>query len=176
MVTLRSTIGLSMKTNEMIKVALFPALIAATIWISIPMYGAPITLQTLFVLLAGLLLGKRLGAFSMVIYLLLGVVGIPVFAGFTSGFGAIAGPTGGFLLSFPLAAFLAGYIKERTNSYLIATVIPSLVIYAIGIPWLAWQLGMGLGAAASIMTVYIPGDLIKILAAMLIASKLEARI
>lgn len=164
-----------MKTNEMIKVALFPALIAATIWVTIPMYGAPITLQTLFVLLAGLLLGKRLGAISMVVYLLLGVVGIPVFAGFTSGFGAIAGPTGGFLISFPIAAYAAGYIKERYNSYVLAALIPTVIIYLIGIPWLAWQLGMNVGAAASLMIVYIPGDLIKVLAAVLIANKLEAR-
>jgi len=165
-----------MKTNEMIKVAIFPALIVATIWIQIPMAGAPITLQTLFVLLAGLLLGKKLGFISMVVYLLLGVVGIPVFAGFSAGAGVIAGPTGGFLLSFPIAAYAAGFIKERYNSYLLATLVPTLIIYLIGIPWLATQLAMPLGAAASLMVVYIPGDLIKMLTAMVIANRLEARI
>ncbi len=165
-----------MKTNEMIKVAIFPALIVATIWIQIPMAGAPITLQTLFVLLAGLLLGKKLGFISMVVYLLLGVVGIPVFAGFSAGAGVIAGPTGGFLLSFPIAAYAAGFIKERYKSYLLATLVPTLIIYFIGIPWLATQLAMPLGAAASLMIVYIPGDLIKMLTAMVIANRLEARI
>lgn len=165
-----------MKTNDLIKIALFPALIVATIWISIPMAGAPITLQTLFVLLAGLLLGAKRGALSMVIYLLLGAIGLPVFAGFSGGLGVIAGPTGGFLLSFPIAAYAIGYLKEKTGKLTISAIVATVIIYLIGIPWLAIQLGMSIGAAASIMVVYIPGDLIKILAAVVIANRLEARL
>lgn len=173
--TLKYTIGSNMKTNEMIKVAIFPALIVATIWISIPMAGAPITLQTLFVLLAGMLLGRKLGAISMIVYLLLGVVGIPVFAGFSGGAGVIAGPTGGFLLSFPVAAYIAGLLKDKYNLY-VAAFAATIVIYLIGIPWLASQLGMSLGAATSIMLVYIPGDIVKIVTAIIITERLKARI
>ena len=165
-----------MKTNDLIKIAIFPALIAATIWVTIPMVGAPITLQTLFVLLAGLLLGAKYGALSMIVYLLLGAIGLPIFAGFSGGFGVIAGPTGGFLVSFPIAAFIAGYLKERTGNLWIAALVASVVIYLIGIPWLAVQLGMNLSAATSIMTVYFPGDIVKLVVAVVLAQRLQARL
>lgn len=176
MIILISTIGLNMKTNDLIKIAMFPALMAATAGVTIPMVGAPITLQTLFVLLVGMILGKRNGAISMVVYLLLGIVGLPVFSGFASGLGAVMGPTGGFLISFPIAAYLVGYLKERTGNYYISALVASIVVYVVGVPWLAWQLEMTNWAALSIMFVYIPGDIVKLLVAVFISKRLEARV
>ncbi len=163
-----------MNTKEMIKATIFPALIVATIGISIPMTGAPITLQTLFVLLAGLLLGAKLGFVSMVLYLMLGVIGVPVFAGFSSGLAVITGPTGGFLLAFPLAAYVAGFLKDK-NLWL-AVISASLVIYIIGVPWMSNYLGWTILTTLSYMTIYIPGDIVKLIAAIIITKRLGSRI
>lgn len=154
------------KTSDLIKITIFPVLIASTLWISIPMVGAPITLQTLFVLLAGLILGKNKGALSMLLYLLMGAIGLPVFAGYAGGLGIIAGPTGGFLLSFPFAAYVVGYIYERYKSPIAATIVGTLVVYYIGVPWLATYLEWPLTTAITAMYVYIPGDILKIVAAV----------
>ncbi len=165
-----------MKTSDLIKIAMFPALMAATAGIRIPMVGAPITLQTMFVLMAGYILGKNDGAISMLIYLLLGLVGLPVFSGFTSGLFVLAGPTGGFLLSFPIAAYVVGYLKEHTNNNYLIGLLATLIIYLVGIPWLSIYLGISLPAAATMMLVYIPGDVLKVVASVIISKRVKAGI
>ncbi len=104
-----------LKTKGMVLCALFAALtgVGALIAIPLPFTPVPITLQTFFIFLAGALLGKYLGALSQLIYLLLGVVGLPVFAKGSSGIGALLGPSGGYLVGFIPAAFLVGYLLER---------------------------------------------------------------
>src|SRR5690625_5644648 len=85
--------------------------------------GVPITLQTFFAILAGLVLGSRLGAFSMFVYMVLGLAGVPVFAQFSGGFSTILSPTFGFVVSFIIVAYVAGKIRElidRLISYIIA--------------------------------------------------------
>lgn len=156
----------------MILVSMFPALMAATIWITIPMVGAPITLQTLFVLLAGLTLSKKEAFLSMTIYLLLGAIGLPVFSGFTSGFGVLFGPTGGFLLAFPIVAYWISSVKEMINKYSVM-VVGTIFIYAIGVPWLSQQLDWPLTEAVLAMTVYIPGDIIKIIVSGLVYDRIK---
>ncbi|SEQ87295.1 biotin transporter BioY [Piscibacillus halophilus] len=99
----------------------------------------PITLQTLFAILAGLLLGKKLGSFSMLVYLAVGIAGVPVFAEMSAGATALISPTGGFLLSFIFVAFISGYIVEKAsepkvNTYLLATFVGLMTNYLIGTP------------------------------------------
>ncbi|MFD2637738.1 biotin transporter BioY [Piscibacillus salipiscarius] len=99
----------------------------------------PITLQTLFAILAGLILGKKLGAFSMIVYLLVGIAGVPVFAEMSAGATALISPTGGFLLSFIFVAFISGLIIEKAKEpkvgvYLIATFAGLMTNYVIGTP------------------------------------------
>ncbi|MBR3053552.1 MAG: biotin transporter BioY [Firmicutes bacterium] len=97
------------RTEDIVKTAMMTALTCVLAQIAIPMPGGvPMTLQTFAVTLAGIVLGPRLGAVSMLIYVLLGAVGVPVFAGFGGGAQILAGPTGGFLISFPIMAFLIG--------------------------------------------------------------------
>src|SRR3712207_1750584 len=98
------------KLKGMIFAALFAALTAACAWFKVPLpfTPVPITLQTLAVLLSGAMLGAYYGALSMIIYLILGAIGLPVFAGGGSGFGSLLGPTGGYLLSYPIASFVVG--------------------------------------------------------------------
>ncbi|TQS71844.1 biotin transporter BioY [Ornithinibacillus gellani] len=97
--------------------------------------GVPITLQTFFAVLAGLVLGSRLGAFSMFVYMMLGLVGVPVFAQFKGGPMSVLSPTFGFILSFIFIAYIAGKIIERkqtTLSYISASLIATALNYLIG--------------------------------------------
>ncbi|MBI2101950.1 biotin transporter BioY [Candidatus Woesearchaeota archaeon] len=109
------------KLKGMVFAALFAALTGAVAWFKIPLpfTPVPITLQTLMVLLSGSMLGPVYGALSMIVYLLLGTIGLPVFAGGSSGVAALLGPTGGYLFSYPVAAFVIGYMlqKKKLNAF-----------------------------------------------------------
>lgn len=97
--------------------------------------GVPITLQTFFAILAGLILGSRLGAISMTVYMCIGLAGAPVFARFSGGFGSIISPTFGFIVSFILVAYVAGKIVEKNgklSSYIIAALVGMVINYGIG--------------------------------------------
>ena len=99
----------------------FTILTAIAAQFTIPVKPVPFTLQTMVVLLAGALLGPKNGAYSQIIYLFLGVIGLPVFAQIPDnaiGFARLFGPTGGYLLSFPVAAFLVGYLVQKNKKYL----------------------------------------------------------
>lgn len=101
--------------------------------------GVPITLQTFFAILAGLVLGSRLGAFSMFVYMMLGLAGVPVFAQFSGGIATVLSPTFGFVISFILVAYVAGKIRElngRLISYVIASLIALIINYVIGTNWM----------------------------------------
>lgn len=101
--------------------------------------GVPITLQTFFAVLAGLMLGSRTGALSMFVYMMLGLAGAPVFAQFKSGPAAILSPTFGFVLSFILVAYVAGKIAERSdgvNMYVTASLVGMAINYVIGTNWM----------------------------------------
>ncbi len=103
--------------------------------IEIPHLPVPYTLQTLFVLLSGAVLGKRNATISQALYLALGVLGFPVFAQFGFGFAKLLGPTGGYLLSFPIAAFAVGYIIDKNRSFLwsvFAMIIGAVIIFSLG--------------------------------------------
>ena len=101
--------------------------------------GVPITLQTFFAILAGLILGSRLGAIAMTVYMFIGLAGAPVFAKFSGGFGAIISPSFGFIVSFILVAYVAGKIVEKNgklSSYIIAALVGLVINYGIGTNWL----------------------------------------
>ncbi len=113
----------------------FALLMAIGAQIEIPSRPVPFTLQTFFVFLSGAFLGKRGGAISMSFYLILGAIGLPVFSGNAFGFAKIFGPTGGYLLSFPIAAFTVGYLTRLRSEYwwmLAAMSVGSLIIFFLG--------------------------------------------
>ena len=126
----------NMKTREIVYCAIFATITAVLAQISIPLPGGvPLTMQTFAVSLAGILLGSKRGFISMLVYVLMGCIGIPVFAGLTAGIGAVLGPTGGFILSFPIMSFIIGLITERTNNKIIiflGMVLGSIVNYVVG--------------------------------------------
>ncbi|SDH70420.1 biotin transport system substrate-specific component [Alteribacillus bidgolensis] len=115
-----------LKPLDIVSAALFAALmgIGANITAYLVIGGVPITLQPIIAMIAGALLGSRLGALSMIIYMLIGLVGIPVFAEFSGGFRALVSPTFGFILSFILTAFVTGKIIERKQN-------PSMAVFFI---------------------------------------------
>ena len=122
-----------------INIALFVAIIAVCSQITIPTPLVPFTMQTFAVLAAGGILGYKRGTISVLIYLLLGAIGIPIFAGFKSGIGALAGPTGGYLIGFILTAMTVGItrdkISKKTWVLIFSMVIGILLCYAFGTAW-----------------------------------------
>jgi biotin transport system substrate-specific component len=168
-----------METRENIRMmvfaAMFAALTAVGAFLVIPIGPVPIVLQNLFVLLTGLLLGVRWGLAGIGIYLLAGMMGLPVFAGGVGGIGRLAGPTGGYLVGYLPAVVVVGFVSEKTKhrmaGELIALVLGSVMVYVFGVSWLKILTGM---SWAKCMTVgvlpFLPGDLVKIIAAVPIAA------
>ncbi len=146
--------------------SLFVAL-TARISIELSFTPVPITGQTLGVLLTGALLGSRRGALALLVYLAEGAAGLPVFAGGAAGFARLLGPTGGYLLAYPLAAGLVGLLAERGWDRSIwragmTMLLGNLLIYLIAVPWLSWFVGSLTLALAKGMLPFIVGDALKI--------------
>ena len=142
---------------------------AAQIVIPLPFTPVPISAVTFAVLLVGASYGAARGGLTLALYLLLGLLGASVFApGETEGLARILGPTGGYLLSYPLVAALTGWLAERRwdrrfRSAVLAMLAGSALIYAVGLPWLAVALGTGLGETLTLgLLPFIPGDLLKL--------------
>ena len=147
----------------------FSLLTAASAQIKIPMFPVPITGQTFVVLLTGALLGSRLGAMTMVAYLVEGASGLPFFNGFSGGIQHILGPTGGYLVAFPAAAYIAGAFAEhgwdkRFLTAVAAMTIGSIVILFCGWAWLSQFMTPAVAFRAGI-TPFIVGDIVKIILA-----------
>ncbi|MBU9722109.1 MULTISPECIES: biotin transporter BioY [Bacillaceae] len=127
---------------DLTKAAMFIALmgIGANITAFITVGAVPLTFQTVIAILAGVLLGKKVGAFSMIGYTIIGLIGVPVFAGFQGGMHNFLSPTFGFVLSFIILAFFVGWILEIVKPsilmYLFACYIGLIINYAIGVPYL----------------------------------------
>ena len=155
--------------------------LGAFVRIPLPFTPVPITLQTFFVLLSGLFLGSSLGASSQIGYIFLGVAGLPIFTAAGSGLLYLAGPTTGYLIGFILAAFFTGtFIKNARNSFFGAFCVicaADFILLFSGVIWLKLIFGYSFGKLLLIgMAPFIPGDLIKALAAAFIYLKLKNRI
>ncbi len=171
------------RTKEMILSGLFASLIAILSLISIPLpfSQVPVTLQTLGVMLAALLLTPRGTAGALGVYLLLGAIGLPIFAGGTGGIGVLMGPTGGYLLGFLLGGVGLSLLKEEVNALwaigLGTFVFGIVVVNLIGSVWLMWMLGIDYPQALTIGVLpFIPGDLFKLVVAVLLYQQLSSRI
>jgi biotin transport system substrate-specific component len=163
-------------TRELATAALFTAMLSVAAYVAIPVGSVPFTLQVYVVLLAGMVLGPRLGVLSVLAYLILGLFA-PVYAGGTSGLGALFGPTGGYLLGFLGAALVAGLITKRgertTPKLLVAAIVGLVPIYALGATWLALQLHLTPGTAVLTgIAPFVWFDLLKAAAAALTARAL----
>ncbi|QOJ79050.1 biotin transporter BioY [Infirmifilum lucidum] len=161
-------------------VSLFAALTAVGAYVAIPLpfSPVPVTLQTLFVYLSGLVVGSRRGVLSQLVYLLLGTSGLPVFAGGRGGVGVIFGPTGGYLLGFVAGAYIAGLVAERRppsfKNFLVASLLATAAIYALGVLQLMRVTGIGLEKALLLGAVpFLPGDSAKVLVAVWVALRVR---
>lgn len=171
------------RLTSLLRIALFAALISflSLVTVPLPFSPIPVTGQTLGVMLAGLSLGPKLGAVAVVLYLLMGIAGLPVFAGFSSGLGVLAGASGGYLLAFPLGAFITGLISRNAPGsrkllrYFVGSAVGGILVpYTLGCLWLARLMHLTLTAAVSVGAApFLPGDLFKAAAASLLVQRLE---
>jgi len=137
--------------------------------IPLPFSPVPLTGQTFAVLLVGALLGGRRGGLSVILYLLEGVAGLPVFAGGAFGLARLVGPTGGYLVGFVVAAYVVGLLAQRgwdrrIWSTALAMLVGNTVIYASGLTWLAHFVGAQHVFSLGLVP-FVPGDLIKLILA-----------
>ena len=162
--------------------SMFGALTALGAYIMIPLPPVPVTMQTLFVDLSGALLGGSLGAMSQVVYILLGVVGLPIFAGGKAGAGVLLGPTGGYLTGFVAGAFVIGKVTAMREKPGLVWLICAMslgiaVVYILGIAQLMVVAKLDLAKAIAVgLLPPLPGDILKIIAAALICRKVREHI
>ena len=172
-----------LRYRDLVRIALFAALIAVMGLIpkvDLPFTaGVPITAQTLGVMLAGLILGPRLGALAVLLFLFVVALGAPVLSGGRGGLGVFFGPTIGFLVGWVFGAIACGLIRNKldalfprhpfVSALIAASVGGILVIYAFGVPGISWRTELTLDKAAMASAIFIPGDILKsILAAWLV--------
>lgn len=153
-------------------------IIGAQIAVPLGFSPVPIVLQNMFVLLAGLLLGRKWGVICVAIYLLIGIMGFPVFSKGGSGIFHLLGPTGGFLLSYLPAVWLVGAFSVKEKAHpgrdLTGLILASLMVYAIGVPWLKFSTGMDwLKAFTAGCVPFLIGDALKIGAAFFLGMMLK---
>ncbi|RZN34203.1 MAG: biotin transporter BioY [Methanosarcinales archaeon] len=166
--------------RPMVYASMFAALTAvgALIRIPIPVSPVPLTLQVFFVLLTGLVLGSRWGATGMAVYVMLGIIGFPVFSGGSSGMGVILGPAGGYLIGFVMGAFITGLTVEKLGRSMIvmvtAMVAGLMVIYAFGVLqlFIVADLPSIWGAVVIGVVPFLIGDMIKLVAAFAVAKRI----
>ena len=157
-----------MSTRQMTFIALMTAVTCILGPLSIPLPFSPVPISF-----------TNLATISYLVYLLIGMVGVPVFSGFSGGFGKLAGPTGGYLIGFIFLTLIAGLLMKLFpgNKVMeaVGLVLGTVVCYAFGTAWLCFQAHMSAaaGLAAGVIP-YIPGDLVKIVVAMIVGTALRA--
>ena len=163
----------SFTTFQMTLIAVMAAItcILGPLSIPIPISPVPISLTNLAIYLTVCLLGWKFGTISYLIYLLIGIAGLPVFSGFSSGFAKLLGPTGGYLIGFIPMAIICGFAFEKFSNrgmQIVGLAIGTIVAYIFGTAWLAGQLGMSFVAGLGVGVIpYLPGDTAKIIIAII---------
>jgi len=178
--------SLRLSAREMSLVALFAALSGVSAFVRLPIPYIPLTLQPLMVMFSGLLLGGRLGALSQLVYVLVGLLGIPIFAQ-GGGPGYVLQPTFGFLLGFILGAYVIGRLTERREPLhrglllvailagIVAMYVPGVTVFYLNLN-LIQQKSFSLRAALLLLAVpYLPADLLKLLVVLYLGPPIRER-
>ncbi len=184
----------STSVKDLCFIAAFAAIICVLSQISIPMpAGVPMTLQTLIIPLAGIVIGKKRGTYATLLYLLIGAVGLPVFSGFKGGIGVLLGLTGGFLVSFPVLSLTAGlgdelgiklsHKRDKTNKIMyyfpivLCLVIGATINYVFGTVWfmIASKTTFLAGLTACVLP-FIPTAILKIIIVAIVGPELKKRL
>lgn len=167
--------------QDICSISIMTAITVVLAQISIPMpLGVPMTMQTFAVTLAGIVLGAKRGAISMIIYVLLGAIGVPVLANFSGGFQHLIGSTGGFLLSFPIMAYLIGIgtkMRRQKGMFLLFLILGTAANYAIGVLMfcILMKASIWTGITACVLP-FIPTAIIKAAVASILGLKLQVRL
>ena len=190
------------RTNILTKIALMAALqcIISPFAITFPISPVPISLATLMLYLSIYILGKKHATISCGIYLLIGLVGIPVFSGFTGGVGKLLGPTGGYLIGYPALTFIGGWCVEKWSNRVssvngvgvmekdrvdklglfmqgLGLALGTAACYLFGSLWLSYQTGMDFVAALGVGVVpFVPGDVVKIAIGVVVGNAIRRRL
>lgn len=172
-----------MKIKNMLYAAMFAAIVAVMGLmppIPLPFIPVPITLQTMGVMLAGSFLGKKLGFVSMLLLVIIVLLGVPILSGGRGGLSVLAGPTGGFFIVWPFAAFLIGYLVEKSwkniniAKYIFANIVGGIIlVYIVGVIYLSYITKMPIDKAFLTTLIFIPGDLLKAIVVSVLCYKLK---
>lgn len=170
-----------LSVQDICSIAIMTAIMAVMAQISIPMpLGVPMTMQTFAVTLAGVILGSKKGGLSILIYVLLGAVGVPVFAGLSGGLQNLAGPTGGFIISFPIMAYLIGKgmeLRKKKGMFVLFLILGTAANYVIGVIMfcLMMQASVWTGISACVLP-FIPTAIIKAVVASVLGLQIHERV
>lgn len=160
-------------TADIVRMALFAAILCVLAPLSVPIGPVPISLATLVLYFSVYFLDWKKATVSCVVYLLLGIVGLPVFSGFGGGIGKLVGPTGGYLAGYIFVTITAGIFIEKFDNILLQAVgliLGTAILYTLGTAWFCISTGTGIGAAlATCVFPFVPGDLVKVIVTLLIA-------
>ncbi len=166
-----------MKTKELTLIGVIVAFIVVSAQISIPLGPVPFTLQTMLILTSGLVLGSKKALIANLIYILLGAVGLPVFANFSGGFSIIFLQTGGFIMSFPLMAYVAGKVSEMTNNKVmtyIGCIMGVLINFTIGCAYFMFVTKFDLKTSLTYTVLpFIVTTIVQIICAVNLSEKLK---
>ena len=149
--------------------------------LSLPIGIVPISLTNLAIYFSVYVLGQKRGTLSYIVYLLIGLIGLPVFSGFSGGFTKLFGPTGGYLIGFIFMAFISGIFIEKFSNKIymcfLGMILGTIVAYILGTAWLAYQANLTFNATLSIGVLpFIPGDIAKMVIASLIGPQIKKRL
>lgn len=174
-----------MKTKDMMYISLFAAIVAVLGLIPpipVPFTPVPITLQSLGVVLAGAVLGAKRGFLSILIFVLLVAVGAPLLSGGRGGLSTLIGPSGGYVMGYPLGALVVGFLVEKYwgklkywNLFFFQFIGGIIVVHFFGVLYLAFITETPIGAAALSSAIFLPGDILKLVAASYVALKINQR-
>lgn len=170
-----------MSTRQLTLIGVMTAVTCVLGPLSLPIGLVPISLTNLAIYFAVYILGRKRGTISFMVYLLIGLIGLPVFSGFSGGFPKLAGPTGGYLIGFIFMAFISGIFIDKFQDKIymcfLGMVLGTIVTYLFGTAWLAYVANMPFNKALTVGVLpFIPGDLVKMIIAALIGPQIRKRL
>lgn len=171
----------SFTVRGMVFTAIFAAIICVAAPFSVQAGPIPITLATFAIYLAGTILGGKRGMAAVAVYIMIGAVGLPVFSNFNGGFGALTGPTGGYIIGYIPLVFLTGIFSEMNSkkhlTMIVGMVLGTVALYAFGTAWYMIMSGRDLITSLSLCALpFIPGDAVKIVCTAAVAIPLKTKL
>ena len=168
------------KSYQMVLIGLMTAIlcILSPISLAIPFSPIPISLSTFIIYFMVIVLGMRRSLISMILYILLGFAGLPVFSGFTGGAGKLLGPTGGYIIGYLFLVFISGlciqYGKYSKISQLVGMMSGTMICYLFGTVWLAFQANLSFTDALAIAVLpFLPGDILKLILSLFVGNRVR---